>query len=164
MFKEFKDFAMRGNVLDMAIGIIIGSVRKNRLLAGQRHCYATDRVAAGTCGFLQPVYQSLRATPAIPDSGQSGGCADHQLWCVSPNDFGLRDHRFCHLPAGEAGQPPQETGNARRAGDEILSVLRIRHSDQGHEMRALHICRVGCVAMGIRDSHVLLNNEPRRNR
>jgi large conductance mechanosensitive channel len=24
MFKEFKDFAMRGNVLDMAIGIIIG--------------------------------------------------------------------------------------------------------------------------------------------
>ena len=25
MLKEFKDFAMRGNVLDMAIGIIIGS-------------------------------------------------------------------------------------------------------------------------------------------
>jgi large conductance mechanosensitive channel len=25
MFKEFKEFAMRGNVLDMAIGIVIGS-------------------------------------------------------------------------------------------------------------------------------------------
>lgn len=25
MFKEFKDFAMRGNVLDMAVGIIIGA-------------------------------------------------------------------------------------------------------------------------------------------
>lgn len=25
MFKEFKDFAMRGNVMDMAIGIIIGA-------------------------------------------------------------------------------------------------------------------------------------------
>ena len=25
MFKEFKDFAMRGNVLDMAIGVIIGA-------------------------------------------------------------------------------------------------------------------------------------------
>ncbi|MCX8015614.1 MAG: large conductance mechanosensitive channel protein MscL, partial [candidate division WOR-3 bacterium] len=24
MFKEFKEFAMRGNVLDMAVGIIIG--------------------------------------------------------------------------------------------------------------------------------------------
>lgn len=24
MLKEFKDFAMRGNVLDMAVGIIIG--------------------------------------------------------------------------------------------------------------------------------------------
>ncbi|NTW06165.1 MAG: large conductance mechanosensitive channel protein MscL [Peptococcaceae bacterium] len=25
MFKEFKDFAMRGNVLDMAVGVIIGA-------------------------------------------------------------------------------------------------------------------------------------------
>ena len=25
MFKEFKDFAMRGNVMDMAVGIIIGA-------------------------------------------------------------------------------------------------------------------------------------------
>ena len=25
MFKEFKDFAMRGNVVDMAVGIIIGA-------------------------------------------------------------------------------------------------------------------------------------------
>ncbi|HAR96148.1 MAG TPA: large conductance mechanosensitive channel protein MscL, partial [Deltaproteobacteria bacterium] len=24
MFKEFKEFAMRGNVLDMAVGIVIG--------------------------------------------------------------------------------------------------------------------------------------------
>jgi large-conductance mechanosensitive channel len=24
MFKEFKEFAMRGNVIDMAVGIIIG--------------------------------------------------------------------------------------------------------------------------------------------
>jgi len=25
MFKEFKEFAMRGNVLDLAIGIVIGA-------------------------------------------------------------------------------------------------------------------------------------------
>mgnify|MGYP001827124810 CR=1 FL=1 len=25
MFKEFKDFALRGNVMDMAVGIIIGA-------------------------------------------------------------------------------------------------------------------------------------------
>jgi large conductance mechanosensitive channel len=25
MFREFKEFAMRGNVLDMAVGIIIGA-------------------------------------------------------------------------------------------------------------------------------------------
>jgi large-conductance mechanosensitive channel len=26
MFKEFKEFAMRGNVMDMAVGIIIGKL------------------------------------------------------------------------------------------------------------------------------------------
>ena len=26
MMKEFKDFAMKGNVIDMAVGIVIGSV------------------------------------------------------------------------------------------------------------------------------------------
>ncbi|HER23562.1 MAG TPA: large conductance mechanosensitive channel protein MscL, partial [Candidatus Atribacteria bacterium] len=25
MFKEFKEFAMRGNVIDMAVGIVIGA-------------------------------------------------------------------------------------------------------------------------------------------
>jgi Large-conductance mechanosensitive channel len=26
MFKEFKEFAMRGNVVDMAVGIVIGAL------------------------------------------------------------------------------------------------------------------------------------------
>jgi large conductance mechanosensitive channel len=28
MFKEFKEFAMRGNVVDMAVGIVIGAFGK----------------------------------------------------------------------------------------------------------------------------------------
>jgi large conductance mechanosensitive channel len=39
MLKEFKEFAMRGNVLDMAVGIIIGAA------FGGDH--ATHRAAAG---------------------------------------------------------------------------------------------------------------------
>jgi large conductance mechanosensitive channel len=31
MIKEFKEFAVKGNVVDMAVGIIIGAFGKNRL-------------------------------------------------------------------------------------------------------------------------------------
>ena len=37
MFKEFKEFAMRGNVMDLAIGVIIGGafqkIIKNQLIS-----------------------------------------------------------------------------------------------------------------------------------
>ena len=32
MLREFKEFAMRGNVLDLAVGVIIGRLRKDRHL------------------------------------------------------------------------------------------------------------------------------------
>jgi len=42
-FKEFKEFAMKGNVMDMAVGVIIGGAfGKIGLIAGQRHPDAAD--------------------------------------------------------------------------------------------------------------------------
>ena len=49
MVKEFKDFAMRGNVVDMAVGIIIGTAF--HCVAGQRHHYAANRTALGGVNF-----------------------------------------------------------------------------------------------------------------
>jgi len=56
MLKEFKEFAMRGNVLDMAVGIIIGAAfGKNCFIAGGRYHHAADW-RTGPCGFFQPVH------------------------------------------------------------------------------------------------------------
>ena len=46
MLKEFKEFAMRGNVLDMAIGIVIGGVRKDCQLVREGPADAADRSPA----------------------------------------------------------------------------------------------------------------------
>jgi large conductance mechanosensitive channel len=40
MLKEFKEFAMRGNVIDLAVGIIIGAAFGKIVVARQRHHHA----------------------------------------------------------------------------------------------------------------------------
>ena len=48
MVKEFKEFAMRGNVVDMAVGIIIGgAVRHNRQKPRERRDNAANRFVPG---------------------------------------------------------------------------------------------------------------------
>ena len=42
--KEFKTFAMRGNVVDMAVGIIIGGAF-GKIVSSLRYHYAPDRTA-----------------------------------------------------------------------------------------------------------------------
>ena len=37
IIKEFKEFAMRGNVIDMAVGVVIGAAFENYLVACRRH-------------------------------------------------------------------------------------------------------------------------------
>jgi large-conductance mechanosensitive channel len=39
MLKEFKEFAIKGNVLDMAVGIILGAIdRRGRIHARRNPC------------------------------------------------------------------------------------------------------------------------------
>jgi hypothetical protein len=48
-FKEFEEFAMRGNVLDMAVGIIIGGcLSHTTACANERR-----RIADGNQGFVE---------------------------------------------------------------------------------------------------------------
>ena len=50
-FKEFKEFAMRGNVIDMAVGIIIGAAFKA----------IVDSLIAN---FIQPLLDAILPAPA----------------------------------------------------------------------------------------------------
>lgn len=51
-FKEFKEFALKGNVLDLAVGVIIGAAFK-------------DIVTALTDNFINPILQLITSGDAI---------------------------------------------------------------------------------------------------
>ena len=60
LLKEFKDFAMRGNVIDMAVGVIIGG--------------AFGKVVTAVIEiFLNPILESL---PKL-ETGGTGLCSWH---------------------------------------------------------------------------------------
>ena len=61
MLKEFKEFALKGNVIDLAVGVIIGGAfGKLHHLTGQRLDYATDWTAARQSGLFQSVHHLRR--------------------------------------------------------------------------------------------------------
>ena len=61
MLEEFKKFAMRGNVVDMAVGIVIGAAF-GKIVSSfvERRDHAAHRPADGQCRFQQSVHQSRR--------------------------------------------------------------------------------------------------------
>ena len=64
MIKEFKEFAMKGNVVDMAVGIVIGGrVRQDRQLVCQRRHHAAAGNAVGPRRFLEPDDHTAREPP-----------------------------------------------------------------------------------------------------
>ena len=87
MLKEFKEFIMRGNVIDMAVGIIIGaafgaiikSLVGDILMAGIRS-------AAGRSRFYQPVHRAagrLIPSPLRNTCRRAGSRrGDHELRAV----------------------------------------------------------------------------------
>ena len=55
LISEFKAFAMRGNVVDMAVGIIIGGAFGENCKLGSCRCYyASNRSSVGWCQVYRP--------------------------------------------------------------------------------------------------------------
>ena len=80
MIKEFKEFAMRGNVLDMAVGIIIGAAFGQivtSFVAGYPD--APDREASRPRGFLESFREPVRRALRHAGGGKSRGRGDDQL-------------------------------------------------------------------------------------
>ncbi|MBE6727232.1 MAG: large conductance mechanosensitive channel protein MscL [Ruminococcaceae bacterium] len=68
--KEFKDFAMKGNVLDLAVGVIIGAAFK-------------DIVTSLTDNFINPILQFItRAHPNWYTLNEIGGFASAFITAV----------------------------------------------------------------------------------
>ena len=61
MLEEFKKFALRGNVVDLAVGVIIGAAFGGIVhLAGRRHHHAGDRRRHRRARLLQLLHSALR--------------------------------------------------------------------------------------------------------
>ncbi|MEV4809412.1 large conductance mechanosensitive channel protein MscL [Micromonospora avicenniae] len=67
MLKGFKDFIMRGNVVDLAVGVVIGAA-------------FTGVVTAFTNSFLQPLIKLVGASPAGPGARVRLGAGNYVEW------------------------------------------------------------------------------------
>ncbi len=98
MFKEFRDFIMRGNVLDLAVAVIIGAAfgkivtsLVNDILMPPLGLVAQER------RFQQSVYRSFRRPLRDFGAGESGRRRNHQLRLVSQQRHRFFDRRVRDL-------------------------------------------------------------------
>ena len=157
MIKEFKEFAMRGNVLDMAVGIIIGAA------FGQIVNSFVQDILMPPIGRLlghvdfSNLFVSLSEHALRHDrGGQGGGRRDAQLRPLPEHHHQFSDRGVCGIPAGAPGQSLRAEACARsRARHARLPLLPERRAGQGDEMLALH------VGTSARLNHVALSRQRR---
>src|ERR1041384_3343466 len=128
MLNDFKEFAMRGNVLDMAVGIIIGG----------RHHHAADWPWTWSRGFFQFVYQSRRDSLCDHCRSEDPRGGDAELWLIPEyhRDFldrGLRDFFAAARGQSLARQP----GSSRCSNNARLPAMRHANTVGSEKMRTL---------------------------
>ena len=139
MLKEFKEFAVRGNVLDMAIGIILG------VAFGKIVTSFVEDVLMPPLGlvigkvdfanlFLQPDGQALRQRRR----GQGGGSAHAQLRHLHQQCAELHHRSVRDFPAGAAGEPYEAAAGARASEHARVSLLLRRDPAESHSLQLLH--------------------------
>ena len=135
MLREFKEFAMRGNVLDMAVGIIIGAAF-GRIVTSLVNDVIMPPFGLSLLGKVDfsSLFVNLSGTAysSLAEAKKAGApviCVGAFLNTVLDFvDGGVRD-----LPADQAGQPVQEGTRAGRRQHEGLPVL----PGPGHLVKAV---------------------------
>ena len=142
MFKEFKEFAMKGNVMDMAVGIIIGAAF-GKIISS----FVSD-VLMPPIGLLlgkvdfSNLFLNLSGH-GVPLDRRSEGSRrrDAQLRRVPQHGRRLPDRRLRHLHGGQADEPAEAGGSAGARDDKGMPVLHLGHPAQGEAVPALHVGR-----------------------
>ena len=141
MLKEFKEFAMRGNVLDMAVGIIIGAAFGKIVTSFVERC---DDAAAWAAA-LEPSdfsnrFISISTAHLRHDrSSQGSGGANVELRNISEQRHRLSYRGVRCVPAGAHGESLDEEARATRCtDDQRLPTMRHEHTDSSQALRALH--------------------------
>ncbi len=106
MLKEFKAFAMRGNVLDMAVGIIIGAAFGKIITSLVSDVLMPPlRTRARQGGFFQPLPEYFRDLVCDAGGGKSGGSGDNQLRNVPEHGDRLSYRGIRDFHAGATSEP-----------------------------------------------------------
>jgi hypothetical protein len=111
MLKEFKAFAMRGNVIDMAVGIVIG-------------------------GAFGKIVSSFVKDIVMPPIGMLTGGMD--FGNVRQHGSGFHHHRLRDLHRHPPDEQAQEAAAASGSDDQGLSGVPDDRADQSQPLRSLH--------------------------
>ena len=146
MLKEFKEFVMRGNVMDMAVGIVIGAAFGTivKSLVSDVIMPPIGLLLGGVdfSNLFMVVKEGATAGPyaSLADAQAAGAVSvNYGLFINTPHQ--LPDRRGCDLRGSEGGQP-HEAGRGSAAGrsdHQKLRPLRHRDPDQGDPLSQLHI-------------------------
>ncbi len=135
MLKEFKEFAMKGNVLDMAIGIIIGAAFGKIItsLVGDVIMPPIGLVLGRVdfsslfLNLSHTHYDSLAAAKAA-----GVVTINYGLFLNTVIDFS--DRGDCNLPCDTPSESLEKTRSGCGAGDQGLSVLFFCNLDESHAL------------------------------
>ena len=104
MLKEFKEFAVKGNMIDMAVGIIIGGAF-NSLVSTLVNDVIMPllSILTGKIDFSN-IFIAMDGNKYAALSAVRGGCKDRSLYFRSPE---FHYHGLCCVPDREIYQSPE---------------------------------------------------------
>ena len=142
MLKEFRDFALRGNVVDLVVGFTVGAAFGGVVKS------LVDDVIMPPIGLLlgkvnfSSLFIALNGKIyLVPRRGEGRRSTDSELWFIRKHTGQFFDRGFRGLYPGQTNQQTHaEKGRgACRADDKGLSILLHGHSGPGHPLPELHI-------------------------
>ena len=116
MLEEFKKFAMRGNVVDLAVGVIIGAAFGAIVnsLVGDIIMPIIGAVTGGLdfSNYFMPLSSKVTAT-SLADAKKQGAVLAWGNFLTLAHQ--LSDHRLCAVPGHQGHQPAESAGSAAAA-------------------------------------------------
>ena len=149
MWKEFRDFIARGNVMDLAIGVIIGAAF-GKIVATLVEGILMPPIglALGRIDFSSLFYvlDSAKGIPVSIADAKAKGDSGHRLRPAAQRHRQFPDRGGRGLRDGEAGEPDQELGQSRRgrrSHHQGVPLLRLDDFDQSQPVPAVHLAALG---------------------
>ena len=141
MLKEFKEFAMRGNVLDLAIGIVIGAA------FGAIITSFVNDILLPPIGLLlgglqfDNMFWTIKGVsyPTLALAQENGAVTiNYGLFISAVINFLIVAFAI-FLVIRLINKMKREPASASRTGNQRVALLRLHHIDQGYTLPELHV-------------------------